>query len=146
MLEDKNTRNKNDIDVTPENLEKNIICLTLTSYINSTFIIPTLAQTSCRSAGGERICPSPTAVRFAVDLRPSANGSAVRTSLMAGQLQAASVPIGRDRQTTGHNNLYLTQTLTTYISLTTNPSFYRGVGVRQGRADVHGGQMSVDAH
>ena len=37
--------------------------------------------------------PPPTAVRLAVDLRPSADGSAVRTSLVAGQLQAASVPI-----------------------------------------------------
>ena len=32
--------------------------------------------------------PSPLAVRLAADLRPSADGSAVRTSLMAGQLQA----------------------------------------------------------
>jgi len=32
-------------------------------------------------------------VRLAADLRPSADGSAVRTSLVAGQLQAASVPI-----------------------------------------------------
>ena len=35
--------------------------------------------------------PRPTAVRLAADLRPSADGSAVRTSLVAGQLQAASV-------------------------------------------------------
>ena len=35
----------------------------------------------------------PMAVRLAADLRPSADGSAVRTSLVAGQLQAASVPI-----------------------------------------------------
>jgi len=62
----------------------------------------------------------------------------------AGSQRAYS--LGWDRQTAGHNNPHLTQTLTTYISLTTNPSFYRGVGVRQGRTDVHGGQMSVDAH
>jgi len=34
-----------------------------------------------------------TAVRLAADLRPPADGSAVHTSLVAGQLQAASVPI-----------------------------------------------------
>jgi len=33
--------------------------------------------------------------RAAADLRPSADGSAVRTSLVAGQLQAASVPIAQ---------------------------------------------------
>jgi len=43
--------------------------------------------------GGETISPPPMAVRFAADLRPSADGSAVRTSLVASQLQAASVPI-----------------------------------------------------
>ena len=37
--------------------------------------------------------PPPMPVRLAADLRPSADGSAVRTSLVAGQLQAASVPI-----------------------------------------------------
>ena len=37
--------------------------------------------------------PPPMAVLLAADLRPSADGSAVRTSLVAGQLQAASVPI-----------------------------------------------------
>ena len=37
----------------------------------------------------------PTAVRLAADLRPSAGGSAVHTSLVAGQLQAASVPISQ---------------------------------------------------
>ena len=37
--------------------------------------------------------PPPIAVRLAADLRPSADGSAVRTSLLASQLQAASVPI-----------------------------------------------------
>jgi len=31
--------------------------------------------------------------RLVADLRPSADGSAVRSSLVAGQLQAASVPI-----------------------------------------------------
>ena len=52
-------------------------------------------QTSHRPGGSETICPPPRpmAVRLAVDLRPSADGSAVRTSLVAGQLQAASVPI-----------------------------------------------------
>ena len=35
----------------------------------------------------------PMAVRLAADLRPSADGSAVRTSLVVGQLQAASVPV-----------------------------------------------------
>jgi len=44
--------------------------------------------------GGQRDdMPPPMAVRLATDLRPSADGSAVRTSLGAGQLQAASVPI-----------------------------------------------------
>ena len=33
------------------------------------------------------------AVRLAADLRPSADGSAVRTSQVAGQLQAAGMPI-----------------------------------------------------
>ena len=33
------------------------------------------------------------AVQLVADLRPSADGSEVRTSLLAGQLQAASVPI-----------------------------------------------------
>ena len=42
-----------------------------------------------RSGIGEMICPPPMAVRLAADLRPSA----VRTSLVAGQLQAANVPI-----------------------------------------------------
>ena len=37
--------------------------------------------------------PPPMAVRLAADLRPSADVSAVRTYLVAGQLQAASVPI-----------------------------------------------------
>ena len=37
--------------------------------------------------------PPQMAVRLAADLRPSADGSAVRISLVAGQLQAASVPI-----------------------------------------------------
>ena len=41
---------------------------------------------------GETICLPPMAVRIAADLRPSTDGSAVRTSLVAGQLQAASVP------------------------------------------------------
>ena len=41
-----------------------------------------------------RYAPSQMAVRLATDLRPpSVDGSAVRTSLVAGQLQAASVPI-----------------------------------------------------
>jgi len=37
--------------------------------------------------------PRPMAIRLAADLRPSANGSAVRTSLVVAKLQAASVPI-----------------------------------------------------
>ena len=37
--------------------------------------------------------PTPMAVRLAADLSPSADGSAVRTSLVADQLQAASVSI-----------------------------------------------------
>jgi len=36
--------------------------------------------------------PPPMAVRLAADLRLSADGSAVRTSPVPGQLQAASVP------------------------------------------------------
>jgi len=60
------------------------------------------------------ICPLPMAVRLTSDLRPSMDGSAVRTSLVADQLQVASVPIawaaaphsqhailGWDRQTDG---------------------------------------------
>jgi len=39
-----------------------------------------------------RYAPPPMAVRLAADLRPSADGSAFRTSPAAGQLQAASVP------------------------------------------------------
>ena len=35
----------------------------------------------------------PISVRLAADLRPSADGSSVHTSLVAGQVQAASVPI-----------------------------------------------------
>ena len=46
---------------------------------------------SYRPGGGETICPPPMAPRLAADLRPSADGSAVRTCLMADQLQAASV-------------------------------------------------------
>ena len=45
------------------------------------------------AAGGETICPPPMALRLAADLRPSADGSAIRTSLVADQLQAASVPV-----------------------------------------------------
>ena len=37
--------------------------------------------------------PPPMALPLAADLRPSADGSAVRTSPVADQLQAASVPI-----------------------------------------------------
>jgi len=62
---------------------------------------PNRGSTACvsnklspRGRSGETICPSPLmAVRLAVDLRPSADGSAVRKSLVAGQLQAASEPI-----------------------------------------------------
>jgi len=44
--------------------------------------------TSYRPGGGETICPAAdggsTAAKIAADLRPSADGSAVRTSLVAG--------------------------------------------------------------
>jgi len=46
--------------------------------------------------------PPPMAVRLAADLRPSADGSAPRTSPAAGQLQAAGAPTvqaGTDGQT-----------------------------------------------
>ena len=46
--------------------------------------------------------PLADGIRLAADLRLSADGPAVRTSLVAGQLQAASVPIaqaGTDRLT-----------------------------------------------
>jgi len=58
-----------------------------------TFSLPgfTSTQKSYRHGGGETICPPPMAPQLAADLRPSADGSAVRTSLMADQLQAASV-------------------------------------------------------
>ena len=46
--------------------------------------------TTYRPGGGETICPPSMAVRLAADLRLSADGSAVRTSLVAGQLQAAA--------------------------------------------------------
>ena len=39
--------------------------------------------------------PPPMAVRLAADLRPSADGSAVCTSLVTGQLQETSVPIAQ---------------------------------------------------
>jgi len=42
-------------------------------------------KTSCRPGGGETICPPPTAVRLAADLRPSAGGSAARTWLSCRQ-------------------------------------------------------------
>jgi len=41
--------------------------------------------TSYRPGGGETICPRPMAVRLAADLRPSADGSAVRTWLSCTQ-------------------------------------------------------------
>jgi len=41
--------------------------------------------------GGDDM-PPPMAVRLATDLRPSADGSAVRTPVVA-KLQAASVPV-----------------------------------------------------
>jgi len=40
--------------------------------------------TSYRPGGGKTICPPPMAVRLMADLHPSAAGSAVRTSLVAG--------------------------------------------------------------
>jgi len=61
---------------------------------------PNRGSTACVSnklsprGAARRYAPSPLmAVRLAVDLRPSADGSAVRKSLVAGQLQAASEPI-----------------------------------------------------
>ena len=51
-----------------------------------------------------RACTPRRWQRLAADLRPSEVGSAVRISLVAGQLQAASVPIapaGTDRRTDG---------------------------------------------
>ena len=45
------------------------------------------------AAGGEMIYPPPMAIRLAADLRPSVDGSAVRTYQVAGQLQAASMPV-----------------------------------------------------
>jgi len=71
----------------------------------------TRSVTSYRSGGGETICPAPTAVRLAADVRPFADESAVRTSLVAGKLQAASVPIeyslGWNRQKGGRNAVSL---------------------------------------
>jgi len=49
--------------------------------------------TSYSLGGSETICPLPMAVRLMADLRPSTDGSTVCTSLVAGKLQAASVPI-----------------------------------------------------
>jgi len=58
-------------------------------YLNEVTVI-----TSYRPRGWrDDMPPPPMAVRLAADLRPSADGSAVRTSLVAGQLQAASVRI-----------------------------------------------------
>jgi len=71
--------------------------------IKNNLIVINRQSTSYRPAGGETICPPPVAA----DLRPFADGSAVRTSLVTGQLQAASVPpaacysLGWDRQTDG---------------------------------------------
>ena len=56
----------------------------------STFVV--IIITSYRPRGGKTICPLPMAVRLAADM--SIRGrSAVCTSLVAGHLQAASVPI-----------------------------------------------------
>jgi len=47
---------------------------------------PSQAKTSYCPGGGETICPRrPMAVRLAADLRPSADGSAVRTWLSCRQ-------------------------------------------------------------
>jgi len=53
------------------------------SYFNFWQMIP--FQTSYCSGGGETICPPPMAVPLAVVLRPSADGSAVRTPLSCRQ-------------------------------------------------------------
>jgi len=47
------------------------------------------AATTCRPGGGGTISP----VRLAADLRPSADGSAVRTCPVPGQTETGSVPI-----------------------------------------------------
>jgi len=46
----------------------------------------TATEASYRPGGGKTICPPPVAVdlKIAADLRPSADGSTVRTSLVAG--------------------------------------------------------------
>jgi len=77
--------------------------------LSSKLVAPEIRKTSYRPGGGETICPPPSRWQFdgdisfrrqskiAADLRPSADGSAVRTFLVAGpavaKLQAASVPI-----------------------------------------------------
>ena len=65
---------------------------TLSPYLQE---YSTCQQVIAPGGSGDTICPQPPpiAVRLAADLRPSADGSAVRTSLVASQLQAASVPI-----------------------------------------------------
>ena len=50
-------------------------------------------KTSCRPRVGEMVCPPPTAVRLAADLRPSAGGSAARTWLSCRQ-PAVSIAYG----------------------------------------------------
>jgi len=49
-------------------------------------LVRACSETSHRPGGAETICPPPPpmAVRLAADLRPSADGSPVRTSLVAG--------------------------------------------------------------
>ena len=48
-------------------------------------LVRACSETSHRPGGAETISPPPPmAVRLAADLRPSADGSAVRTSLVAG--------------------------------------------------------------
>jgi len=64
----------------------------------------TLSETNYRPGGCKTICPPPPmAVRLTADLRPSADRSAVRTSLVAGGRPAAgsrhAFSLGWDRQT-----------------------------------------------
>jgi len=71
-------------------------CQIINSLLITRSLIWQVSLTSYRlgvGGGGWDNMPPLTAVWLAADLRLSAHGSAVRTSLVAGQLQAASVPI-----------------------------------------------------
>jgi len=62
-------------------------------YRGSLLRHPVYNELSPRGRRDDMPPPPQMAVRLAADLRPSADGSAVRISLVAGQLQAASVLI-----------------------------------------------------